>query len=154
MMDRLILCTPAVHSRLGEIFPSGSIKAALIGASLVGIRAQTILVVGAETLLPEDQEWIDANARHALKKGGEIRYLYETEKKDIPLMPDGRNAPGINSLWTHHSGRVYRVTGYKNVHGANDDRYPIMIDYQGVDTGNEWSRRLADWDRSFTPFQG
>lgn len=58
---------------------------------------------------------------------------------------DERTEPTPGSTWRHYNGNLYRV-----IHIANepdDDRYPKMVIYQGVN-GRIWARRADDWHRS------
>lgn len=57
--------------------------------------------------------------------------------------------PRKGEVWQHHSGRLYRIDGLRNT-AHPSDKFPIMVDYTGTINGEEWSRPLDDWHRSFT----
>ncbi len=59
--------------------------------------------------------------------------------------------PALNSLQTHHSGRIYKVIGYANEQTTRPDEYPVTVIYENVDNGLVWCRPAKDWERSFTP---
>jgi len=60
----------------------------------------------------------------------------------------GLSIPAKGEVWKHHSGRLYRIDGLRNTAHVSD-KFPVMVNYTQVDSGNEWSRRLDDWHRSF-----
>ena len=55
-----------------------------------------------------------------------------------------------NSVWSHHSGRVYKVLFFTNGEGERAPKYPKTVVYENVDNGNRYSRPLDDWHRSMT----
>ena len=57
-----------------------------------------------------------------------------------------QKVPVIHSLWTHISGRHYKVLSIANQH-ALKERYPITVVYMD-NAGRIWARPLLDWHRS------
>jgi hypothetical protein len=57
--------------------------------------------------------------------------------------------PMVGSIWSHHSGRMYKVLDYTNIETDRQDRYPTTIVYQNTANLKKYSRPLMDWDRSF-----
>ncbi|MBI1207430.1 MAG: hypothetical protein GC191_09085 [Azospirillum sp.] len=60
-----------------------------------------------------------------------------------------QGVPSTGQNWRHSSGRIYTVLMLTNTDGTND-RYPISVVYQQVESRPVWSRPLSDWHRSFT----
>lgn len=61
--------------------------------------------------------------------------------------------PQPNSLWRHHSGRVYKVLFLTNESTGNQDKYPRTVVYSG-ENGKLWSGPLYDWHRRMTEIIG
>lgn len=57
--------------------------------------------------------------------------------------------PAVGSRWQHRNGNRYRVLALANTDSDNHEKYPPTVVYQGPN-GKVWSRRLSDWERSFT----
>ena len=55
----------------------------------------------------------------------------------------------VGRQFKHTNGNIYTVVMVTNTHGRLE-RHPIDVIYIGQN-GKEWSRKLSDWDRSFTP---
>ena len=58
--------------------------------------------------------------------------------------------PKVNSIWEHKSGTLYEVILIPNINSVDEERYPVTVVYQNVDTGDVWSRPLAKWYTSMT----
>jgi hypothetical protein len=57
--------------------------------------------------------------------------------------------PELNSIWMHHSGRLYRVLFIANDVEDSKPDYPITVIYEGQN-GKKWAGRLDDWYRRMT----
>ena len=68
-------------------------------------------------------------------------------------MSDKLDLPGDKTLWTHHSGRVYRVITVSNVHSDDQERYPITVIYRGVLDKKVWSKSLARFRETMQQFR-
>lgn len=55
------------------------------------------------------------------------------------------------TLWRHHSGRIYRVTGFTNIATSDPDKFPPTVVYESLDTGYKWSRPIIDFQEKFEP---
>lgn len=53
------------------------------------------------------------------------------------------------SIWRHHSGRLHRVVMLTNTDSKYPERYPAQVVLLGMN-GQQWSRSISDWHRSFT----
>ena len=51
--------------------------------------------------------------------------------------------------YKHKNGNIYTVLFLTNVDSEDKENHPIDVVYIGQN-GKLWSRRLSDWDRSFT----
>lgn len=67
------------------------------------------------------------------------------------FLEDMKTWPTLQSLWQHRNGNVYRVLMFTNVETDRQREYPTTIVYQNIKSGNRYSRRLIDWDRSMAP---
>jgi hypothetical protein len=58
----------------------------------------------------------------------------------------------LGKQYRHRSGRIYTPMMFTNMNGDDEskkEKFPPTVVY--IDTkGNSWSRRIDDWDRSFT----
>lgn len=57
--------------------------------------------------------------------------------------------PQINSVWRHHSGRLYEVEELRNVETTNPHKYPITVCYRGAN-GKKWCKPLENWHTTMT----
>lgn len=57
-------------------------------------------------------------------------------------------------VWQHKNGNYYYVLGVSNTKNVREDHPPDVvyctIVNQRIDFTSMWTRRLSDWDRSFT----
>ena len=60
----------------------------------------------------------------------------------------------IWTLWRHHSGRIYRVTGFTNMKTTDNEKFPRTVAYESIDTGDIWSRPVVDFSEKFEPVDG
>ena len=58
--------------------------------------------------------------------------------------------PDIWTVWRHRRGQLYRVVGFSNMAGNDSDNYPFTVIYEGVSSGDKWSRPLNKWHESMT----
>lgn len=63
-------------------------------------------------------------------------------------MNEIKQKPRTGTMWRHYNGNYYDVLALAN-ECSDRPEYPPTVVYQG-DNGKIWSRRLSDWDRSFT----
>ena len=54
----------------------------------------------------------------------------------------------IGNIYQHKNGTKYKVLALSNQESKNE-KYPITVIYETLDSGKLWSRKLNDWDRSF-----
>jgi hypothetical protein len=54
-----------------------------------------------------------------------------------------------NSVWRHHTGRMYRVVAVANQHSNDPDKYPIMITYVDIN-GRYWAKDVTRFLNSMT----
>ena len=54
------------------------------------------------------------------------------------------------SIWEHHSGRTYRITGFSNLQSTDLERFPKTVIYENCADGEAWSRSISDWHESMT----
>lgn len=68
-----------------------------------------------------------------------------------PTAPPNSELPVVGMCYTHHNGRVYRVTAITNADSLDPVKYPVSVVYKNESLGTVWSREASDWWRSFKP---
>lgn len=114
----------------------------------------------------EDYGWKDATPESDgqwTKEGGKEAYYkamlkyaeYIDAKRKKEWLDNQENKQVSNSmvgkLYRHTNGNLYTVLMLTNLDASPEsaEKYPIDVVYTGQN-GKVWSRRLSDWERSFT----
>lgn len=56
-----------------------------------------------------------------------------------------------NSLWQHHSGRVYQLDFITNLGSADHHKFPVTCVYTNTANQTVWSRPLSEFAIKFIP---